>query len=392
MAVAYRVLGRVCDAEDVVQEAWLRLLTTGDVADDAALADSVSLAMLVVLETLSPLERAAFVLREVFSFSYSDIAEIIGRSEAAVRQLASRAREHVAGNRPRLDADRVTRRCVTEQFLAACASGNMQALLELLAPEVMLVADGGGWAKAPLRVTAPRPPAVRYVIGGWTSVIARLAARARELGVVIETGARVDQLPAPPVIVATELTAAQRLLADATLRWDSGRSVLLDVGVTARRAMHSRWSTSTRLASSSATARPTPPWRRPGTLWCKRKCRCVPESRRPTGCSGWNDWSSSGYPAGAGVPPGAATRSPPGAPVRWTYPAEPGVTGRRSTAATGCSSPGTWSPPPACSVRSPSTAPSRRRAAQCTPPAFARTARRGACRPPGRSPARRFTR
>ena len=85
-----------------------------------------------------------------------------------------------------------------------------------------------------LRVTAPRPPAVRYVIGGWSSVIARLATRAREMGVVIETGARVDQLPDPPVIVATELTAAQRLLADATLLWDSGRSVLLDLGVTAR--------------------------------------------------------------------------------------------------------------------------------------------------------------
>jgi phytoene dehydrogenase-like protein len=85
-----------------------------------------------------------------------------------------------------------------------------------------------------LRVTAPRPPAVRYVIGGWSSVIARLATRAREMGVVIETGARVDQLPDPPVIVATELAAAQRLLADATLLWDSGRSVLLDLGVTAR--------------------------------------------------------------------------------------------------------------------------------------------------------------
>ncbi|MDQ2789163.1 MAG: FAD-dependent oxidoreductase [Pseudonocardiales bacterium] len=86
-----------------------------------------------------------------------------------------------------------------------------------------------------LRVTAPRLPPVRYVIGGWTSVITRLAARARELGVVIQTGARVDQLPDPPVIVATELTAAQRLLADATLHWDSGASVLLDVGVIARR-------------------------------------------------------------------------------------------------------------------------------------------------------------
>jgi RNA polymerase sigma-70 factor (ECF subfamily) len=210
MAVAYRVLGRVCDAEDVLQEAWLRwssvrhtdvhnpraylvqvttrlaidrlrrvqarreeyigpwlpepMLTTGDAADDAALADSVSLAMLVVLETLSPLERAVFVLREAFSFSYPDIAEIIGRSEPAVRQLASRAREHVAGNRPRFDADRVTRRRVTEQFLAACASGNMHALLELLAPDVSLVGDGGGRAKAPLRVIDGAAKVARFLI------------------------------------------------------------------------------------------------------------------------------------------------------------------------------------------------------------------------------------
>lgn len=210
MAVAYRVLGRVCDAEDVLQEAWLRwssvrhtdvhnpraylvqvttrlaidrlrrvqarreeyigpwlpepMLTTGDAADDAALGDSVSLAMLVVLETLSPLERAVFVLREAFSFSYPDIAEIIGRSEPAVRQLASRAREHVAGNRPRFDADRVTRRRVTEQFLAACASGNMHALLELLAPDVSLVGDGGGRAKAPLRVIDGAAKVARFLI------------------------------------------------------------------------------------------------------------------------------------------------------------------------------------------------------------------------------------
>ena len=86
-----------------------------------------------------------------------------------------------------------------------------------------------------LRVTAPRPPAVRYVIGGWTSVVSRLAARAAELGVAIETGARVDRLPDPPVIVATELAAARRLLADPALVWDSGSTVLLDVGLRARR-------------------------------------------------------------------------------------------------------------------------------------------------------------
>jgi RNA polymerase sigma-70 factor (ECF subfamily) len=145
---------------------WLPepMLTTGDAADDAALGDSVSLAMLIVLETLSPLERAVFVLREAFSFSYPDIAEIIGRSEPAVRQLASRAREHVAGNRPRFDADRLTRRRVTEQFLAACASGNMHALLELLAPDVSLVGDGGGRAKAPLRVIDGAAKVARFLI------------------------------------------------------------------------------------------------------------------------------------------------------------------------------------------------------------------------------------
>lgn len=211
MAVAYRVLGRVSDAQDVVQEAWLRwrgvrhdevrhpraflvqvttrlaidrlrqvqarredyvgpwlpepILTTGDAADDAVVADSVSMAMLVLLETLSPLERAVFVLREAFSFSYPEIAEITGRAEPAVRQLASRAREHVARNRPRYDADQATRRRATEQFLAACASGNVHDLLGLLAPDVTLVGDGGGRAKAPLRVIHGPDKVARFLIG-----------------------------------------------------------------------------------------------------------------------------------------------------------------------------------------------------------------------------------
>lgn len=210
MAVAYRVLGRVSDAQDVVQEAWLRwsgvrpdevrdrraflvrvttrlaidrlrrvqarredyvgpwlpepMLTAGDAADDVVLADSVSMAMLVVFETLSPLERAVFVLREAFSFSYIEIAEIIGRGEPAVRQLASRAREHVASNRPRFDADRATRLRATEQFLAACTSGDVQALLGLLAPDVVLVGDGGGRAKAPLRVIHGSAKVTRFLV------------------------------------------------------------------------------------------------------------------------------------------------------------------------------------------------------------------------------------
>ena len=198
MAVAYRILGQVADAEDVVQEAWIRwanadtsevadpraflvrvatrlsidrlrrvkarresyvgpwlpepLLTGGgDVAEHAALSESISMAMLVVLETLSPLERAVFVLREAFAMPYAEIAEVLGRSEPAVRQLSRRAREHVREGRPRFDADQEERRRVTERFLEAAAGGDPDALMQVLAPGVTLVADGGGRARAPRR-------------------------------------------------------------------------------------------------------------------------------------------------------------------------------------------------------------------------------------------------
>ncbi|MFC8918770.1 RNA polymerase sigma-70 factor [Streptomyces sp. NPDC047821] len=201
--VAYRMLGRVADAEDVVQDAWLRWsaadrsgirepraflirVTTRlaidrlrqvqarreayvgpwlpepvvtdfgpavpDTAERAVLADSVSLAVLVVLESLSPLERAVFVLREAFGFPYAEIAATLDRSEAAVRQLAGRARRHVDEGRPRYDVDPAERRDLTERFLAAAAGGDLDGLLALLAPDVRLVGDSGGKAKAPLRV------------------------------------------------------------------------------------------------------------------------------------------------------------------------------------------------------------------------------------------------
>jgi len=192
--VAYEMLGSAADAEDVVQETWLRwaevdqaqvrdpraylvrivtrqalnrlrtltrrredyvgewlpepLLTAPDVAEDVELADSVSMAMLTVLETLGPTERAVFVLREVFELPYDEIAAAVGKSSAAVRQIATRARNHVAARRPRVEVDRGEQQAVVESFLAAVRGGDLQALLDSLAPDVVLLADHGGVAQA----------------------------------------------------------------------------------------------------------------------------------------------------------------------------------------------------------------------------------------------------
>ncbi|HVV20368.1 MAG TPA: RNA polymerase sigma-70 factor [Pseudonocardiaceae bacterium] len=198
--VAYEMLGSAADAEDVVQETWLRwdgigdaaraqvrdpraylvrvvtrqalnrlrslarrreeyvgdwlpepLLTSPDVAEDVELAESVSIAMLTVLETLGPAERAVFVLREVFDMPYDEIAEAVDRSAAAVRQIAHRAREHVAARRPRMAVSRTEQQRVVERFLAALTTGDVQGLMDVLAPDVVLIADGGGVARAVLR-------------------------------------------------------------------------------------------------------------------------------------------------------------------------------------------------------------------------------------------------
>ncbi|MEV5301629.1 RNA polymerase sigma factor SigJ [Amycolatopsis methanolica] len=204
-AVAYRVLGSAADAEDVVQDAWIKwsaadrsqvadpkaylalerlrsarhqretyvgpwlpepILTTGDSADAVAGADSVSTAMLVVLETLSPLERAVFVLKDVIGFSHAEIAEAVDRSEAAVRQAARRAREHVRARRPRFPADRAKQRAVTERFLAAATGGDVNTLLELLSPDVTLWTDGGGKVRQALR-----PVVGAETVAGWFAAI-----------------------------------------------------------------------------------------------------------------------------------------------------------------------------------------------------------------------------
>jgi RNA polymerase sigma-70 factor (ECF subfamily) len=218
--VAYQMLGSVADAEDVVQDAWLRwsaadrddvvderaylvqittrlaldrlgsararresyvgpwlpepLLTGGGPVasappapepDEAAeLGERVSLALLVVLETLSPAERAVFVLREVFGMSTAEVAGVLDRSEAAVRQMAHRAREHVQARQPRFDTDRRAQQEVTERFFAAVAGGDMAALLAALAPDVQLISDGGGRTRAALRPITGADKVARWLV------------------------------------------------------------------------------------------------------------------------------------------------------------------------------------------------------------------------------------
>jgi RNA polymerase sigma-70 factor (TIGR02957 family) len=192
--VAYEMLGSAVDAEDVLQETWLRwttvdldtvrdcraylvrittrqaltqlrklgrrkesyvgpwlpepLLTAPDVAEDVELADSVSMAMLLVMETLTPSERAVFVLREVFSLEYDEIAEAVDKTPAAVRQIAHRARNHVAARRPRGATSQAEARGATKAFQRAVETGDLQGLFDLLAPDVVFIGDGGGVVQA----------------------------------------------------------------------------------------------------------------------------------------------------------------------------------------------------------------------------------------------------
>ncbi|SDM55405.1 RNA polymerase sigma-70 factor [Allokutzneria albata] len=214
--VAYEMLGSAADAEDVLQETWLRwvnvdlgtvrdqraylvrittrqaltrlrtlgrrkesyvgpwlpepLLTAPDVAEDVELADSVSMAMMLVLETLAPTERAVFVLREVFDFGYDEIAEAVDKSPAAVRQIAHRARAHVAARRPRGVPSADEARGALDAFQRALETGDVQGLLDVLAPDVVLVGDGGGIKQAVPRPIVGADKVARLVVGGMGRV------------------------------------------------------------------------------------------------------------------------------------------------------------------------------------------------------------------------------
>jgi len=246
--VAYEMLGSAVDAEDVVQETWLRwanvdhaevrdpraylvrmvtrqalnrlravsrrredyvgewlpepLLTSPDVAEDAELAVNVSIAMLTVLETLGPAERAVFVLHEVFETPYDEVAAVVGKTPAAVRQIAHRARQHVAARRPRMQVDRAQQEATLEKFMAAITSGDVQALLEVLAPDVVLIADGGGL------VAAARRP-----LTGAETVVAFLA-RVADLTEMVATTAWLNGMPGARIDVGGDVTAVSLVIED----------------------------------------------------------------------------------------------------------------------------------------------------------------------------------
>ena len=246
--VAYEMLGSAGDAEDVVQETWLRwanvdqsevrdpraylvrmvtrqalnrlrtvsrlredyvgewlpepLLTSPDMTEDAELAVNVSIAMLTVLETLGPAERAVFVLHEVFETPYDEIAEVVGKTPAAVRQIAHRAREHVAARRPRMQVDRAQQEATLERFMAAITSGDLQALVEVLAPDVVLIADGGGLVRA-----------ARKPLTGAETVVAFLA-RVADLSELVATTAWLNAMPGARFNVGGDVTAVSLVIED----------------------------------------------------------------------------------------------------------------------------------------------------------------------------------
>ena len=269
-AVAYRMLGSLTEAEDAVQEAWLRLsrsdaaaienldgwLTTvvgrvcldalrarrarreelsgtwlpepvvrveleGDPEHEAEMADSVGLALLVVLETLTPAERLAFVLHDMFAVPFDEIGEIVGRSPAAARQLASRARRRVSGAAPPVEADLGRQRAVVDAFLAASRAGDFEALIELLDPEVVFRADTG-------------PARERLPVRGAAAVAERILARGTPLApfarpAIVNGGAGVIVMPGRKPIAVVGFTIVGGRIAEIDLVADPAK--LARIGV-----------------------------------------------------------------------------------------------------------------------------------------------------------------
>ncbi|MET8685383.1 RNA polymerase sigma factor SigJ [Streptomyces sp. NPDC004732] len=257
--ISYRMLGTVADAEDVVQETWLRwqridpdvvadprgylvravtrtsidemrrsrarreeyvgpwlpepLLVSSDVAvESSLLGESVGMAVLVMMETLSPLERVVFVLHEVFGFSFPEVAEAVDRSEQAVRQLGSRARRRVRLRDRRFESDSRRVREITERFVAACLDGDMESLMTVLAPDVTMWADGNGHAETP-----------RVPLHGATGVAEYFASTAGTYpaGLVVRMDVQHDGMPA--AVLATPAGVFAVVTADVDLTGDLPR-------------------------------------------------------------------------------------------------------------------------------------------------------------------------
>ncbi|MFE3906577.1 RNA polymerase sigma-70 factor [Streptomyces sp. NPDC059153] len=235
--VAYEMLGSAADAEDILQETWLRwadvdhatvrqpraflvrittrqaltrlrtlrrrkesyvgpwlpepLLTAPDVAEDIELADSVSIAMLLVLETLAPTERAVFVLRDVFDLGYDEIAQAVDKTPAAVRQIAHRARAHVTARRPREVVSPAQTRSALAAFQQAVETGDLQRLLDMIAPDVVLLTDGGGVVRAALEPVVGAE-AVADVLSRLTSATLQPAQVNGRPALILRTGGEID--------------------------------------------------------------------------------------------------------------------------------------------------------------------------------------------------------
>lgn len=260
--VAYRMTGSVSEAEEIVQEALLRLTRQEQEIEEPAawittvvtrlsinvlrsartrresyvgpwlpeplledqapgpesraeLADSLSLALLVLMEQLTPAERAAYLLREVFGYQHAEIAAIIGQSEVNSRQLATRARKHLEASRPRFDPDEAARDALLERFLAAAEEGDLEALEEMLARDAVLYADSGGKAMAPQKPLFGAAPIARFIAAVAQARFASAEFESERVRVNGQPG-RLVRAPAEPEPRQEDLLAAERALARLT--------------------------------------------------------------------------------------------------------------------------------------------------------------------------------